>query len=395
MNDQGDELWGRPPGRRAEDAGAPRPDPVLRLLDEIDLLVEESMRDGEPRTGYDYDDPTYPDCPNPYCRESWHGLAITVRMVEMRDYGTLDPEYDYRADDSGVMCPGSDHDGEWPEPAGEWELEWDLEDYAGALRPASDTGAEPIDPRLAQADSMWMAVSRPATMVWVSSTLVAFLSMFLTPAHWRWLTPVIGIAAFCTLGWLLRRKRRRLPVGYLRERLCARPETIIALGLTAAASLLPAVWAFRSPLDSSGDVAAGYGIMLLACALAGTAHATVQLSRIRTVASESVDGAGETDRAAHATNLVVLSFFWLIFALPGLLLFGWTVGRFTFQPAAMWAAVGVAVLSLIVLFVESLVMHIITRDVGGILMIILFGAVIAAPLLWWSLHTLATSHWHL
>lgn len=58
----------------------------------------------------------------------------------------------------------------------------------------------------------------------------------------------------------------------------------------------------------------------------------------------------------------------------------------------MWAAVGVAVVSLIVLFVESLVLHIITRDGGGIAMIILFGALIAAPLLWWSLHTLATTH---
>lgn len=350
------------------------------------------MRDGEPLTGYDFDDPTYPDCPNPYCHESWHGLAITLHMVQMRDYGMLDPEYDYRADDSGVMCPGSGHQGEWPEPAGEWEIEWDPEDYAGTPHPASGAAAAPVDPRLARADGMWMAVSRPATMVWVSSALIAFVSMFTEPAHWRWLTPVIGIAALLTVFWLFRSERRRLPVGYMRERLCARPETIIALGPMVGASWLPAVWAWRTPLDSSGDVATGYLVLLLACAIAGVGHATVQLSRIRTVARELVDGLGETDRVAHASNLVVHSFYWLIFVLPVLLLFGWTVGRFTFQPAAMWAAVGVAVVSLIVLFVESLVLHIITRDSGGIGMIILFGAIIAAPLLWWSLHTLATTH---
>jgi len=42
-----------------------------RVIDEIDALIDEQMRDGEPRTGYDFDDPDFPEC---RCGLNWHGL---------------------------------------------------------------------------------------------------------------------------------------------------------------------------------------------------------------------------------------------------------------------------------------------------------------------------------
>ncbi|WP_153805073.1 hypothetical protein [Nocardia sp. SYP-A9097] len=394
MNAQGDDLWSRPIGRRAEDAGAPRPDPVLRVLDEIDTLVEESMRDGEPMTGYDFDDPTYPECPNPFCYEHWHGLAITARMSGMRDYGMLDPEYDYHADDSPVLCPGSAYAGEWTEPEGEWEPDWDPEDYAGAAVRASS--AAQVDPRIAQADGMWSAATRPPFVVWSSSVLLAFVSTFLEPAHWLALTPLIGIAVLFSLSRLFRHTRRALPAGYMRERLGARPEVMLGLALTVAAGWFPAVWFWCSSLDSSGDVTTGYRTLLFAAALAGAGHAIVQLSRIRTLAAELVDGSGEFDPALQAVNLLVSAFFWLILALPVLLLFGWTVARFTYQPAAVWAATGVVAISVFVLFLEAMLYHLVARYYArAIVLVALLTVAIPVPLLWWSLHAITTTTFHL
>ncbi len=54
-----------------------------RVIDEIDALVEEQLAGGEPETGYDFDDPDFPEC---RCGLNWHGLAV---------YG----------------CPGSDTEG--------------------------------------------------------------------------------------------------------------------------------------------------------------------------------------------------------------------------------------------------------------------------------------------
>lgn len=88
----------------------------LEIMDDIDVLVAQRMEGGEPRTGYDYNDPTFPSCPNPWCGEPWHGLPITMRMAEMRDDGELDPTYRYAGDDSPVLCPGSLHEGEYTRP---------------------------------------------------------------------------------------------------------------------------------------------------------------------------------------------------------------------------------------------------------------------------------------
>ncbi|WP_330253114.1 hypothetical protein OG874_00415 [Nocardia sp. NBC_00565] len=85
--------------------------------DDIDALVVDQMRDGEPATGYDFNDPTFPVCPHPWCGEHWHGLAITRRMRQMRARGDIDPDYRYVDDNSEVLCPGSLFEGEFEPPS--------------------------------------------------------------------------------------------------------------------------------------------------------------------------------------------------------------------------------------------------------------------------------------
>ncbi|MEV6069120.1 hypothetical protein AB0L82_21435 [Nocardia sp. NPDC052001] len=398
MSIAGDEQRVRPIGRRAEDAGAPRPnpavnpfdaedaapvDPVLRLLDEIDALVEDSMRDGEPETGYDFDDPTYPDCPNPHCDEPWHGLAITARMSAMRWRGLVDPDYDYDTDDSPLLCPGSRHTGEWPVPEGEAVAEY------FAAQEDSEHEFVP-DPRLVAADAMWMAVGRAATAIWVTSLPLAVVSMFTDAARWRWLTLIIGIVSLSKIYLLFGRTRRALPPGYLRQRLSVRPETIPALALMFAAGWLPALWAWRYPRESSGYLAACYRTLLVSCLLAGIGHAVVQLSRARTVPDELVDGVPETDRPAHGGRLLRFAFGWLIFTVPLLLLFGWTLGRFTHQPDAVWVATGVTAIVLATLVVEAVVLNRALLVIRATLLVV----IATVPLLWWSLHALSSADFH-
>lgn len=105
------------PGGSQEDA----------VLDAIDELVDEQMAGGEPETGYDFNDPTYPKCPNPWCHEDWHGLRITQRMQQMRWFREVDPAYDYKTDESPVLCPGSDHKVAWPDlPMAAGSISWTL-----------------------------------------------------------------------------------------------------------------------------------------------------------------------------------------------------------------------------------------------------------------------------
>ncbi|AXH45829.1 hypothetical protein SEA_GEAZY_70 [Gordonia phage GEazy] len=75
------------------------------LIDEIDALIGDQLAAGEPRNGYDFDDPDFPKCW--HCGRDWHGLAITERMNEMRALGAFDEGYRYADDDSAVICPGS------------------------------------------------------------------------------------------------------------------------------------------------------------------------------------------------------------------------------------------------------------------------------------------------
>lgn len=355
-------------------------EPVQRLLDEIDQLVDASMRDGEPRVGYDYDDPTYPDCPNPSCGESWHGLAITRQMELMRHYGEVDLDYDYRADDSLVLCPGSAFEGEWPAPPSVEAARAEPEIVVVQEDPAPE-----LDPRAearALADRLWTALARPAQALVVTTWLLAFVSMFLAPAHWRWLTVIVGAVAPMCVGWLYGRRGDLFPAGYVRTQLRARPIVVGAVGLVVCAGWLPFRWA-RTP---SLGPAEGYFALIIACVVACVGHAVVQIARVLPVGAAE----NETEAKAHGENLVVLGFGWMLFGLPVTLLFGWIASYWAYQPGAMWAAVAVLTLLVLTLFLEAGAIKILTkaRDDGDIPMLVFF-TIGAGALLVWSLLRIA------
>lgn len=101
------------------------------IVDEIDALVDAQL--AQTWSGYDRN-VNQDRCPQPYCREPWHGLAITRRMREMRSKwhsainyyeddrraseevaAELDA-YRYDEDESEVLCPGSGFVGEFTPP---------------------------------------------------------------------------------------------------------------------------------------------------------------------------------------------------------------------------------------------------------------------------------------
>jgi hypothetical protein len=87
------------------------------ILDDIDAVLAE----GEPRTGFDFGDPTFPRCPRG-CGRHWHGMAVTVRIEQMAARGVMDLDYRYDEDDSAVLCPAPDfvgpHRPHWAARAG-------------------------------------------------------------------------------------------------------------------------------------------------------------------------------------------------------------------------------------------------------------------------------------
>lgn len=368
----------------AESTRTAESEPVQRLLDEIDQLVDASLRDGEPRVGYDYNDPTYPDCPNPHCGEPWHGLAITRQMELMRDYGEVDIDYDYRADDSLVLCPGSAFEGQWPTPPRvETATRREPEHIAVHTDPAPEP--DPLAEARARADRLWTALARPAVLLVVTSWLLAFVSMFLAPAHWRWLTVLVGAVAPMCVGWLYGRRGDLFPAGYVRARLRARPAAVLAIGLVVCAGWLPFRWARNPPLDPRQ----GYVALIIACAAACVGHAVVQIGRVLPVGAAE----NETDAKAHGENLVVLGFGWMLFGLPSTLLFGWITSYWAYQPGAMWAAVAINTLIVLSLFLEAGAIKIITkaRDDGDIPMIVFFTIGAGALLVWSVLRIAATT----
>jgi hypothetical protein len=86
------------------------------IIDRIDELVDEQLSGGEPRTGYNYGDPTYPRCW--HCGRHWHGLPITQRIADMYALGEYDETYSLDRDNTEVICPGSDFIGPMPAPRG-------------------------------------------------------------------------------------------------------------------------------------------------------------------------------------------------------------------------------------------------------------------------------------
>lgn len=89
------------------------------ILDEISRLVDDQLEAGDQSDSY-YGSQYRQEQPCPWCSEGWHFLPITVRMQEMRagayavdefGQGIVDPDYSYRTDDSGIICPGSEYHG--------------------------------------------------------------------------------------------------------------------------------------------------------------------------------------------------------------------------------------------------------------------------------------------
>lgn len=119
------------------------------LMGDIDSLIAENLEQGERDEAFQ----SNPD-PCPHCNQMWHGLAVTRRMVEMReeyqarqidlvdryyagedvagdvDYADwhMPEDYVYAEDDSHIFCPGSDIYGPNP-PDSIWDQRHRVEYY--------------------------------------------------------------------------------------------------------------------------------------------------------------------------------------------------------------------------------------------------------------------------
>lgn len=87
------------------------------MTDDIIDRIDAQLAAGEPETGYDFNDPTYPRCPR--CGRHWHGLTITRRIDWMYRSGRFDPDYTVAGDDSEILCEGSEFIG--PRRPTDWE----------------------------------------------------------------------------------------------------------------------------------------------------------------------------------------------------------------------------------------------------------------------------------
>lgn len=117
------------------------------IVDEIAALVDAQLANYGQRSGYDFN-VGQDKCPHAWCREDFHGLAITQRMRVMRMTGEMDADYRYAEDDSPVLCPGSLFEGEFEPPvaalrATERMAVDRVYDWAGSLI-AAMTGIPPI-----------------------------------------------------------------------------------------------------------------------------------------------------------------------------------------------------------------------------------------------------------
>ena len=75
------------------------------IVNAIDALIEEQLSQGEPERGFDAGDPDFPICP--HCDRDWHGFPLTERVAAMHRRGSFDEGYSVEADESPVLCPGS------------------------------------------------------------------------------------------------------------------------------------------------------------------------------------------------------------------------------------------------------------------------------------------------
>jgi hypothetical protein len=86
------------------------------IVDRIDDLVDEQLAGGEQSPGDELGDPTYPRCP--HCDRHWHGLPITERIAVMYARGVYEDDYRADADDSRMLCCGSQFIGPMPSESG-------------------------------------------------------------------------------------------------------------------------------------------------------------------------------------------------------------------------------------------------------------------------------------
>jgi hypothetical protein len=135
---------------------------MSETVDDIDALIEAALKRGECGPGREM-------CPNRFCSEPWHGLAITARMRQMRARGHVDDDYRYNTDTSTVLCPGSMFEGEYaaPEHAPDAVDGWDSAANMEALRLIQAMPREIVDLLFAGLGDVLAEIGEPPTLTTV------------------------------------------------------------------------------------------------------------------------------------------------------------------------------------------------------------------------------------
>ena len=79
------------------------------IVDEIDALVDAQLAGGPVD---DYNADRYDKCP--HCDRHWHGLPVTQLIAAMYRTGQFIEDYSCDADDTRILCRGSDFIGPMP-----------------------------------------------------------------------------------------------------------------------------------------------------------------------------------------------------------------------------------------------------------------------------------------
>lgn len=121
--------------------------PEDSILDEIDSLVDWQLSGGDQSDsfhGRGYRD----EHPCSWCGEGFHFLPITKDMQAMRHgsyatdefgIGIVDPDYDYRTDESAIICPGSEWRGP---PTSDAEWKWAKQKWGRPLAHIYESGGQ-------------------------------------------------------------------------------------------------------------------------------------------------------------------------------------------------------------------------------------------------------------
>lgn len=209
--------------------------------------------------------------------------------------------------------------------------------------------------RQALANVMWNAISRLTSGIWMFAFAVVLLSMWIPPVVLGRIKLLLFLPIIFMWRGVFRGLRRSLPAGYLRRRLLARPEALVALVFAVLAGLLAGVApALLTTAHSSSATRGAYIMLLIACGLAALAHLLVQLGRSRPVRKETVAGRGETSVPDQAEALDMRALVVIVSAVVPLLLL-WSLSRWAQQPGALWVAIALTALIAAVLTGEALI----------------------------------------